>query len=724
MRKMLQKRAKTHVFWGGLAIVCLVSILPVSLTACNNPANSNNNGKKPVNPVEPKTPEIPENPVFPPIIGVSGWPVTIANESFYGTVIADRDAAQPGDTVILTIKPSGGYRLDELSIIAGYELVDYAKLGSDTCAFIMPNGAVKIGVSFATMGLNLHNITVNSTANGAIVADPAEIQRETAAVTLSAQAASGYKINPASIKVTSGGQSVPIVQNDAVTFTFAMPAGDAAVNAAFVPQSTTLQTITVTAAANGVIGVPLAAQAGDVVELALFPNSGYRYKEGSLTVSGASPAAPGGDSIRKTSFTMPGQAVTIGAQFEEIPAYAVNVTVKGLPDRGSFAVLPIADGSKDAVQLGKTAILILNIPDRFEYRYKANSFAITGGGVTAQEALSGRIWTFTMPNQAVSAEAEVEIIPFAAVTKGTSSNGTVIISGLKPDGTAPQGATVTIQGLPDPGYKVNGNPTVTPAIQLTPDGPNKWRFTMGLAALSVTMDFTALDSLAIYSGGLNPAYEPTWIEEGQNYYGGRVVVTDNIDINAATEGRNGNTRAIRIYRSTTGPGSGRGEIALAFNAASPVKLQASNVKALSFWIKDARSAENRFEFYGLGNVGDASEKAMRTRNRPDNTNTVADTWKQFVVPIPPMTKEHEITRVFFIKFDLDSGDSLLIDDIELITDYVGITQTVTGVVISDGDGSTTTTQYVYEGHSIHADAILLDRLWVALGDFRLRFSDW
>ena len=695
---------KNHAFWGFWQFVWLIGILSISLTTCNNPANTTAKDSS--------------------SSSTSGWPITVTNESMYGTVRANKKSAKSGDTIILTIKPSGGYRLGSLSIISGYDPVDYTVLGSETCAFIMPDGAVKISASFATIGLLLHSITISDTANGTIVSEPAEIQRGTASVTLRTKAAKGYKINPASIKVTNGGQGIPIVQSNATTFTFTMPDGDVTVTGAFVSSGTTLQTITVNSTANGVIGVPKAAQAGDTIELALFPNNGYRYKEGSLTVSGASPAAPSGDPLR-TSFTMPSNKVTISAKFEAIPAFAVNTTVKGKSAQGSFSVLPYVDG-KELVQAGKTAILILNIPNRFEYRYKTNSFAITAGGVTPTEALAGRIWTFTMPDRAVSAEAEVEFIPSNTVTKGDMTNGSVVIFGLKPDGTAPQGATITIQGLPNPGYeRTAAPPTITPAgaVTLTADGPNKWRFTMGTTPLTVTMNFQNLGNLVIYRGGLKSGLTPTWLEEGQGYYGGRVVLPDNIEVNAEAEGYNGNTRAIRIYRSTGGPGSSMREIALVFNASTPFDLRTNNVKALSLWVKDNRSAENRFEFYGLGDEGDAKEKAMRTRNSPDNTNTVADTWKQFVVPIPNMTRNHPITRVFFIKCDLEPGDSLLIDNIEFITSYVTPT-TRTGVVIPEGNGTITTTMLVYEGDPIHADAILLDRLWVALGDFRVRFSDW
>ena len=669
---------------------------------------------------KPGTPQVPENPVFPAIPGVSGWPITITNESIYGTVSANKDLANTGDPVVLTVVPSEGYRLGSLSIIGGYNPVEYTILGNDTCAFEMPNAAVKISANFATRGFTLHSITIDATANGAIVADPAEIQRETAPVTLSTEAASGYKINPATIKVTSGGQNIPIVQNDEVTFTFAMPAGDATVTGTFVAQSTVLQTITVNAAANGVIGVPLAAPSASTVELVLIPNKGYRYKEGSLTVSGVTAPTLSGDSIRKGSFTMPASAVTIGAQFEEIPSYAVNVTVKGVSSQGAFTVIPYVDGKK-AVQVGETAILILNIPNRFEYRYKPASFAITGASAT--ERFAGRIWTFTMPNQEVSAEAEVELIPSATVTPGNMTNGTVVIVGLKPDGTAPLGSTITLQGLPNLGYQINGAPTVTPQVTLTPDGPNKWRFTMGAAPLTVTMNFQALGNLVFYRGGLNQSLNITTsgVSEWGSY---STFAGDNVELNAETEGYNGNTRAIRITRPTGGPGSSRGEVGFSFNVGTAINLRASNVKALSFWIKDSRSAENRFEFYGVGNVNNDGQKSVRTRNNPDNTSTKAGEWKQFIVPMPPMTHEYAVTRVFFIKFDMDSGDSLLMDNVEFITDYVTNPTTRTGITIP-GPNYTTIPTYalVYEGHATHADSMIIDGSGVQIG-IHVRMDDW
>ena len=764
-----EKMRKNHVFWGFWA-AALVLMGFALFIACQNPSGGKTNGSTHVHDwgkweevtpatettdgeetrtckldpthietrVIPKTgggentPKVPENPIFPAIPGVSGWPITITNESMYGTVSADKNLANTGDPVLLTIIPSGGYRLGSLSIIGGYNPVDYTILGNDTCAFVMPNGAVKITASFATMGLILHSITINATAGGVLVSEPAEIQRETAMVTLSAEAAPGYKINPASISVTSGGQSIPIVQNDEVTFTFAMPVGDVAVSGAFVPESTALQTITVADTANGVIGAPLAAQAGNTVELALIPNKDYRYKEGTLTVSGANPAAPGGDSIRKTSFAMPSQAVTIGAEFEEIPAHAVNVTVKGLPNQGSFTVLPYVDG-KEAVQFGKMAILILNIPNRFEYRYKAGSFAITSGGVSAQEALPGRIWTFTMPDQAVNVEAEVELTPSAGVTAGASANGSVVIVGLKPDGTAPLGSTITIQGLPDSGYQINGTPTVAPAgsVTVTADGPNKWRFIMGATPLTVTMNFQALSDLIFYKGGLNSTAARSITLSGiQEWAAYGTFVADNIEINAETEGYNGNTRAIRVFRPTGGPGSSRGEIGLSFIVSTPIQLQARGVKALSFWLKDTRSVDSRFEFYGVGNYsapvqnGPEGQKTVRTRNAPDNTKTEAGVWKQFVVPIPPMTHEYEVTRVFFIKFDMDYGDLLLVDNVEFITDYVTNPTTRSGITIP-GPNYTQIPTYalIYEDHAIHADSMLIDKSGVQIG-IHVEFDQW
>jgi len=633
--------------------------------ACNNPIEKASEGlieanETPdfvefgdINAVADGDPLPPDIPEMPPTI----YAITAISESVYGTVSTDKPAAAPGEIIYLTIAPNPGYRMGSISVKQGHNPLNYEILENNYCRFVMPDGAVTITVNFASLGYKLYSIAINDVAGGSMISNPAGAQQETIPVILTAQPNAGQKLNPGGLQVTSGGQRISVNQINDTDFSFIMPSGAVTVAPQFVAESTVFNTITANATGNGIIAVPASAAAGNQVQFSLIPNSeDYRVRAGSVSTTGVATPTPNNGVY---TFTMPGGPVTINAIFEEIPANVVNLTVTGQPTQGSLAVTPLVAGT-NTIRAGKTVTLSLQIPNRTDYRFSSIN---TPGAINRQEVIPGSVWTFTMPEQVMNISVGVERIPVYSVTRGVINNGTVIITGLKVDGTAPQGATITIQGLPNPGYEVTTAPTITGgSAPLTLVGPNQWRFTMGTANLSVGMNFTQFGPLTIYKGGLRLGTTTDGIPDVWDYGGSHL---SNVEINAEVGGYNGNTRAIRVFRPIAGAGSSRQEVALSLNVNPAIDLRATNARALSFWIKDCRSVPERFEFVGFGNRNSAQQMLVL-----DDSATIENTWKQFIIPIPPVTKGGLITRVFFIKFDeMEPGETILIDNIEFLTNY-------------------------------------------------------
>jgi hypothetical protein len=160
---------------------------------------------------------------------------------------------------------------------------------------------------------------------------------------------------------------------------------------------------------------------GAIVSIKAVANMGYRF------ANWTAPAGVFDNAVAtETTFTMPGQIVTINANFELIPTYELTMAVT--PVGGGMAI-DMTNGSRYAQGA------IVNIEATADQGYHfVNWTAPAGvfGNANAAET------TFTMPSQAVTITAnfEVDLMVVAGGyhTVGLQSDGTVVATGLNTTG--------------------------------------------------------------------------------------------------------------------------------------------------------------------------------------------------------------------------------------------------------------------------------------------------
>ena len=144
------------------------------------------------------------------------YTITIS-ETTNGTVTADKEKANIGEEVTLTVTPDAGYELADLTV----KSVEATITVTDN-KFTMPAGDVVVTATFQAID---YTITISETTNGAVTADKekANIGEE---VTLTVTPNAGYEL--ADLTVKSGEATITVTDNK-----FTMPAGDVVVTATF-----------------------------------------------------------------------------------------------------------------------------------------------------------------------------------------------------------------------------------------------------------------------------------------------------------------------------------------------------------------------------------------------------------------------------------------------------------------------------------------------------------
>jgi hypothetical protein len=160
---------------------------------------------------------------------------------------------------------------------------------------------------------------------------------------------------------------------------------------------------------------------GTIVNIEAVANSGYRF------VNWTAPAGVFGNADEtETTFTMPGQAVTVTANFELIPTYELTMAVSPM---GSGTAIDVTDGSP----YPEATVVDIQAEASQGYHF-VNWTAPTGifGDANAADT------TFTMPGQAVTVTANLQVDQMVATggyhTVGLEAEGTVIATGLNTSG--------------------------------------------------------------------------------------------------------------------------------------------------------------------------------------------------------------------------------------------------------------------------------------------------
>ena len=150
-----------------------------------------------------------------------------------GTVTADKQTANMGETVTLTITPNEGYEFDQLTVMNGTTQVAVEITTEGKYTFVMPAGNVEISATFKAID---YTITIEPAENGTVTAD-----KQTAhigeTITLTVTPDKGYELDE--IHVMNGTTRLTTVSEDEGNHTFVMPANNVVISALFKETSDT-----------------------------------------------------------------------------------------------------------------------------------------------------------------------------------------------------------------------------------------------------------------------------------------------------------------------------------------------------------------------------------------------------------------------------------------------------------------------------------------------------
>ena len=359
--------------------------------------------------------------------------------------------------------------------------------------FTMPNGDVTISVTknaktYAVKVADANKDTLK------ITSPEADLDKVTAGTTITVVATpkDGYTLTADGVVVTYGDNQTLKATPDtekANTYTFAMPAGDATVSAAF--EEVKKYNVTVVGTVeNGTVGVePKTAAAKDVVTVTVTPNTNFKYTDGSLKAT----YTDGGtkkeindfkavDGKENTyTFEMPAADVTVSAEFEPVKAKTYSVTINN-SDHGKVEADKITD-----VEAGDTVTLTVTPADDM---YTLAQLAKNGLVIKDSENTDvpyttveeGKTYTFEMPAADVTVAAQFTVVKYGIEVKvegeGTVTftddgetrfaEGTKVTAAIKPNGTD----YVLTEAMY---YVGNTSDNITKAVN---DGGGEYTFTM------------------------------------------------------------------------------------------------------------------------------------------------------------------------------------------------------------------------------------------------------
>lgn len=325
--------------------------------------------------------------------------------------------------------------------------------------FTMPDGDVTINVeknakTYAVKVADANKDTLKITSPEADLDKVAE----GTSVTVVATPKDGYTLTADGVVVTYGDNQTLKATPDtekANTYTFAMPAGDATVSAAF--EEVKKYNVTVAGTVeNGTVGVePKTAAAKDVVTVTVTPNTNFKYTDGSLKAT----YTDGGtkkeindfkavDGKENTyTFEMPAADVTVSAAFEPVKVETYSVTINP-SDNGTVTADKTAD-----LKAGDTVILTVTpADDMYKLAQLAeNGLVIKAGENTDVPYTAGEkpnTYTFEMPAADVTVTAKFTIVKYGIEVTPTDGGtitftdnetrfaaGTEVTASIMPNGT-------------------------------------------------------------------------------------------------------------------------------------------------------------------------------------------------------------------------------------------------------------------------------------------------
>ena len=323
--------------------------------------------------------------------------------------------------------------------------------------FTMPDGDVTISVTknaktYAVKVADANKDTLK------ITSPEADLNKVTAGTTITVVATpkDGYTLTADGVVVTYGDNQTLKATPDtekANTYTFAMPAGDATVSAAF--EEVKKYNVTVAGTVeNGTVGVePKTAAAKDVVTVTVTPNTNFKYTDGSLKAT----YTDGGtkkeindfkavDGKENTyTFEMPAADVTVSAAFEKIATETYTVTVDKGGD-GKVTVNGQETEKLEGLKSGDPVTLKIDPIDTDTLLTKLAGVTVTSGKVEVSTTkVDENTYTFTMPDGNVNVSVKFTTVEYGIEVKMLGEGeGTITFTDGKTRFAAGTSVTATI----------------------------------------------------------------------------------------------------------------------------------------------------------------------------------------------------------------------------------------------------------------------------------------
>lgn len=389
--------------------------------------------------------------------------------------------------------------------------------------FTMPDGDVTINVTKAAKTYAIKVADANKDTLK-ITSPEADLNKVTAGTTITVVATpkDGYTLTADGVVVTYGDNQTLKATPDtekANTYTFAMPAGDATVSAAF--EEVKKYNVTVAGTVeNGTVGVePKTAAAKDVVTVTVTPNTNFKYTDGSLKAT----YTDGGtkkeindfkavDGKENTyTFEMPAADVTVSAEFEEIATETYTVTVTKGGD-GKVTVNGQETEKLEGLKSNDTVTLKINPIDTDTLLTQLAGVTVTSGKVDVSTTkVDENTYTFKMPDGDVNVSVQFTTVEYSIVTTADPAEGgtiTVTVNGKSELKRAPKDAEMAVTVTPNTGYELelarHGQTSITDKVK---DGGT---YTVGMSDCNfeIIAEFKKIET----TEPTNPSEEPQAIE--------------------------------------------------------------------------------------------------------------------------------------------------------------------------------------------------------------------
>lgn len=389
--------------------------------------------------------------------------------------------------------------------------------------FTMPDGDVTISVTKAAKTYAVKVADANKDTLK-ITSPEADLDKvaEGTSVTVVATPKDGYTLTADGVVVTYGDNQTLKATPDtekANTYTFAMPAGDATVSAAF--EEVKKYNVTVAGTVeNGTVGVePKTAAAKDVVTVTVTPNTNFKYTDGSLKAT----YTDGGtkkeindfkavDGKENTyTFEMPAADVTVSAAFEEIATETYTVTVTKGGD-GKVTVNGQETEKLEGLKSNDTVTLKINPIDTDTLLTQLAGVTVTSGKVDVSTTkVDENTYTFKMPDGDVNVSVQFTTVEYSIVTTADPAEGgtiTVTVNGKSELKRAPKDAEMAVTVTPNTGYELelarHGQTSITDKVK---DGGT---YTVGMSDCNfeIIAEFKKIET----TEPTNPSEEPQAIE--------------------------------------------------------------------------------------------------------------------------------------------------------------------------------------------------------------------